>query len=150
MRILPNRSYVSGTRWCCWRWTDVDPEGTGQTYLTRLHLFQTPWCSAMLHWIRRPDPQPDLHDHPNAFLSLVIRGWYDEEVSARESGDRREIRHVAWWNLKRSTDRHRIVALDPSLITLVFAGPVVRGWGFHTPSGWQPWRQYVARRRGSH
>jgi hypothetical protein len=149
MRILANRVYVSGTRWCLWRWTDVDPEGQGETYLTRLHLFQIPWCSCMLHWIRRPDPQPDLHDHPNAFLSIILRGSYVEEVPKRGSDSETVTRKVSTLNFKRANDKHRIVAINGSLLTLVFAGRVSRGWGFHTEHGWQPWREYVARRRGA-
>lgn len=149
MRLFPGRIYVSGTRWCIWQWTDVDPEGEGEIYLTRLHLFQIPWCSCMLHWIRRADPEPDLHDHPNAFLSIVIRGWYVEEIPKPDSESERVTRRVSWLNFKRATDRHRIEELDKSTLTLVFAGPVVRGWGFHSPDGWVPWREYVARRRAN-
>jgi len=147
MRVLAGRSYVSGTRWCAWRWTDVDPEGEGETYLTRLHLFQTPWFSCMLHWIARADPQPDLHDHPNAFLTVLLRGWYEEEIPDAKSASGRRSRRVSFLNFVRATDRHRIVALSDNTLSLVFAGPVVRGWGFHTPSGWVPWRRYVAERR---
>jgi hypothetical protein len=149
MRILAGRVYRSGTRWCVWRWTDVDPDGRGEVYLTRLHLFQTPWCSCMLHRIRRADPQPDLHDHPNCFLSIVLRGWYDEESQDSRTGSPPAFRRVRWWVAKRTTERHRIVALAPTTLTLVFAGPVVRGWGFHTTDGWMPWREYVARYRSS-
>jgi hypothetical protein len=145
MRILPGRKYSSGTLWCVWRWTEVDPEGGAETYLTRLHLFRVPWCSCMLHWIRRPDPQPDLHDHPVSFLSIVLTGSYDEEIPDGEH-DRRTVR-VKWWNFKRAIDRHRIVCLRGRLLTLVFAGPAVREWGFYTPDGWVPWREYVAGRR---
>lgn len=149
MRIFPARRYSSGTRWCAWRWTDVDPDCSGVVYLTRLHLFQVPWCSCMLHWIRRNDPQPDLHDHPNAFVSIVLRGWYEEET--QEPGDEYECvrKRITLWNFKRSTDRHRIVALGEKTLTLVFAGPVVRGWGFHTSNGWVPWREYVAYRQAN-
>jgi len=148
MRIFPARVYVSGMRWCAWRWTDVDPEGGGETYLTRLHLFQTPWCSCMLHWLLRADPEPDLHDHPNAFISIVLRGWYEEEIPKLGESERIS-RRISLWNFKNPTDRHRIVALRRPTLTLVFAGPVVRGWGFHTPKGWEPWREYVARRRAN-
>jgi hypothetical protein len=144
MRILGSRVYSSGKRWTLWRWTDVDPDGGDEIYLTRLHFFQTPWCSCMLHWIQRPDPQPDLHDHPNAFLSIILRGWYVEEVPKSGSDNERITRRVSLWNFKRATDQHRIIALGKETLTLVFAGPVVRGWGFHTPDGWLPWRQYVA------
>jgi hypothetical protein len=147
MRIFPGRKYDSGMLWCVWRWTDVDPEGDGVTYLTRLHLFRLPWCSCMLHWIPRPDPQPDLHDHPVAFLSIVLCGCYDEEIPDRNAG-LRTVR-VRWWNFKRATDRHRIVSVGGRVVTLVFAGRATREWGFHAADGWLPWRDYVARRRES-
>jgi hypothetical protein len=146
MRILPGRQYKSGTLWCVWRWTEVDPDGSGETYLTRLHLLRLPWCSMMLHWIPRPDPQPDLHDHPVSFLSIVLSGSYDEEIPG-DDGSVRTVR-IRWWNFKRATDRHRIVAVRGGLLTLVIAGPAWREWGFHTQDAWLPWRDYVARRRG--
>lgn len=138
-RWLPDRRYRSGTRWCAWRWTDVeDPCDAGSVYLTRLHLVQTPWCSVMLHWLRRSDPHPDLHDHPVGFVSLVLRGGYWE---VRPGG---EYRYVRWLQRKRPTDAHRITRVDKApAVTLVFAGPVVRAWGFHAPDGWVPWRRYV-------
>lgn len=145
MRLLPRRKYVSGNRWTLWRWTDVDPEEDGEVYLTRLHLFQTPLCSCMLHWIRRADPQPDLHDHPNSFLSVLLSGSYVEEVPSVGGGVR--LRKILWWNWKSKTDRHRILSLQGSVLTLVFAGRVTREWGFHTERGWQPWREYVSGRR---
>lgn len=149
MRVFPSRKYVSGTRWCIWRWTDVDPDGDGETYLTRLHLLQIPWFSCMLHWILRADPQPDLHDHPNAFIAIVLRGWYEEEIPKPGSELERTSRRISLWNFKNPTDKHRILALDNPTLTLVFAGPVVRGWGFQTKKGWEPWRKYVARRQAS-
>jgi hypothetical protein len=142
MRILSERKYKAGMLWSVWRWTDVDPDGGGETYLTRLHLFRVPWCSCMLHWIRHPDPQPDLHDHPVSFLSVLLSGSYVEEVPDGDSG-RRAVR-VRWWNFKRATDRHRIMSVAGHVLTLVFAGPAVREWGFHTPDGWVPWRDYEA------
>ena len=145
MRFFPDRKYHSGALWCVWRWTNVDPNGDGDTYLTRLHLFRIPWCSCMLHWILRPDPQPDLHDHPVSFLSIVLSGFYDEEIPDGVGG--RQTVRVRWWNLKRATDCHRIVAIARPVVTLVFAGPAVREWGFHTPHGWVPWREYEARWR---
>jgi hypothetical protein len=103
----------------------------------------------MLHWIKRADPQPDLHDHPNTFLSIVLSGWYDEEVPPPGAKHERVRKRVYFFNFKRSTDRHRIIALGKRTLTLVFAGPVVRDWGFHTPDGWVYWRQYIARRRNN-
>jgi hypothetical protein len=136
--------YKSGTRWCLWRWTDVVIAGV--LYLRRLHLLQTPWFSVMLHWLT-PDPQPDLHDHPVSFLSLLVRGWYDEIIPYTRTGY--HCRHAQfrrrWFNFKRATDRHRIVATSSPCVTLVIAGPVVRSWGFWTSNGWVPWREYEHR-----
>jgi len=130
------RKYRSGTRWCVWRWTDV--RFRGRLYLRRLHLLQTPWFSVMLHWIEGPDPQPDMHDHPVGFVSWVLRGGYVEVVPGGANFRRR-------WSIARrsATDQHRIYRLPwGRTLTLVLAGPVVRGWGFHTPQGWVPWREY--------
>lgn len=131
--MLKARRYRSGMRWCVWRWTDVVLDGA--LYLRRLHLVQTPLFSVMLHWIVRPDPQPDMHDHPVSFASIVLRGGYDEATPAGE-------RRIRWLNLKRATDQHRIVWAQLNTLTLVLAGPVVRPWGFHTKRGWIPWRKY--------
>lgn len=148
MRLFPYRTYTSGKRWCVFRWTHVDPEGTGEIYLTRFHIFQVPWCSCMLHWIYREDSQPDLHDHPNAFVSFVLKGWYVEELADKRAATGRLRRRVAFVNFKRALQGHRIVELGRRpTITLVFAGRVVRGWGFQTPHGWRSWREYVANRR---
>lgn len=162
-----SRRYKSGTRWCSWRWTDVVLNG--ELYLRRLHLVQTPWFSIMLHWIQRPDSQPDMHDHPVSFWSFLVRGWYIEATPSgprmycslprRLSGKlRRELLRgykgpaaleralftPKAINRKRATDKHRIIVSHPNMLTLVFAGPVVRSWGFHTPKGWVPWREYSA------
>ena len=129
------RRYKSGTRWCAWRWTDVVLRG--ELYLRRLHLVQTPWFSLMLHWIPRPDPQPDRHDHPVSFVSWVTRGAYAEWTPGRDRTWHRWSIHAM-----RATDMHRIIWTRPDTLTLVLAGPVVRPWGFHTSKGWVPWREY--------
>lgn len=144
------RRYTSGTRWCAWRWTDVILGGL--LYLRRLHLVQTPWFAVMLHWIERPDPQPDMHDHPVSFLSIPLRGWYVEEIPcdcqarlacAIAYGGTHARTHCAAAS-KRAADCHRIIEVSPGgCLTLVFAGPVVRRWGFHTAAGWIPWREYT-------
>jgi hypothetical protein len=149
MRLFPDRKYSSGMRWCFWRWTDVVPENDGIVYLVRLHFFQTPFCSCMLHWLLRPDPQPDLHDHPVTFLSVVLSGGYEEEIPDPHSDGARIRRRVSRWNFVRALDTHRIVAVSPGTKTLVIAGRVVREWGFHSPSGWKPWRQYVVDRKAA-
>ncbi len=146
---LPNvarhRKYKSGTGWCVWRWTDVDSE-----YILRLHVLKTPWFAVCLHWIRKADAEPWLHDHPVSFLSLVLRGQY-AEMRQRDGGPVR-MQLNRWFNYIRASDRdrHRIVLTRTNTLTLCFMGPKTREWGFHVwtelePSGWIGWKDYYAR-----
>lgn len=136
----PYREYKSGTTWCVWRWTRVSSE-----YILRLHVVKTPWFAVCLHWIRKPDAEPYLHDHPVSFLSIVLRGQYAE---LRASGDGNIGHRVhRWFNFVRAkrTDRHRIIFTRKNTLTLCFMGPKTRDWGFHMPEGWVMWRDYYAR-----
>lgn len=134
---MARRKYKTGTRWCFWRWTDVDSE-----YITRLHVIKTPWFAACLHWINKPDPEPYLHDHPVTFLSLILRGGYTEKRT--EDGIHVDLREHRWWNFIRawSSDRHTIVRVEPRTLTLCLMSPKTREWGFHTENGWVYWRDY--------
>lgn len=139
------RKYKSGTKWCFWRWTDVDSE-----YITRLHVLKTPWFAICLHWINKPDAEPWLHDHPVSFLSIILRGQYTEF---------RKLEHIKtwskfvkthkWFNFVRAKpeDHHRIVSVAPHTLTLCLMGPKVREWGFHTRDGWVHWKDYYAKQR---
>ncbi len=136
------RKYVTGTKWCVWRWTDVDSE-----YITRLHLIKTPWFAVCLHWIHKPDPEPYLHDHPVSFLSIILKGWYKEFVPDYFEGFWRIVAR-RWFNWVRATDQHSISYVSPGgALTLCFMGPKTREWGFHTPEGWVYWRDYYAKQR---
>lgn len=142
-----SRKYRSGTRWCFWRWTDVDNE-----FILRLHILKTPWFAICLHWIRKPDPEPWLHDHPVSFLSIVLRGWYEEMRHPLQRWDTYEewraaktrLRMRKWWNWIWASpdDQHTITDCAPHTLTLCFMGPKVREWGYHTPEGWVHWKQY--------
>ena len=138
--IARGRKYKSGMSSCFWRWTDVDSE-----YILRLHIVKTPWFAVCLHWIRKPDAEPYLHDHPVSFLSIVLRGQYAE---LRASGDG-DVGHRVhrWYNIIRArrTDRHRIIFTRSNTLTLCFMGPKTREWGFHMPEGWVGWKDYYAR-----
>ena len=133
------RKYKSGTAWGVWLWSDVVIDGL--RYLLRLHLVKAPRATAMLHWILRPDPQPDPHDHPITFLSIVLRGGYTEWTP---SG----LHVVRWFNPIRRLNIHRIVSVKPNTLTLCLAvhPRKSRRWGFHTPKGWIYWKDYYSRR----
>lgn len=137
-----DRKYKSGTGFCIWRWTDVDSE-----YITRLHVVKTPWFAICLHWLNKPDPEPYLHDHPVTFLSVILRGGY-QEVRRVGTNPPQHPRHTRFnWITASSDDRHSICFIYPGTLTLCFMGPKTRDWGFHTPMGWVMWKDYYAAQR---
>lgn len=114
----------------------------GDPYLCRYKLFRCRWFKVFLHHILRSDEDPDLHDHPWAFVSLVLWSGYLEVLPTGmrtvRAGD--VVRH-------RATDSHRLI-LDRPAWTLVLVTGKKRTWGFHTRSGWMPYGDYFDRKYG--
>lgn len=104
----------------------------GDPYLTRYCIFQCKWFSIKLHKIHKPDWDRYLHDHPWWFMSIILRGWYNEQTN---SGTKK----VGWFNFKKPKTMHRIADVSKNLWTLVITGPKIREWGFNTEEGWKPW-----------
>lgn len=127
-------------------------------YMTRWVLRLPGGWMIRVHHIRRPDEDPDLHDHPFDFASLVVRGWYDEESPPASEvmcvEDRPLAPMIAAWKRRvarrptgsvavRRCSPHRISEVSPGgCWTLVFTTPIRRMWGFWTPDGWIPYQQY--------
>lgn len=125
----------------------LDIGADGDPYLDRLRIIQTPWFGIYLHHIHRPDREPDPHDHPWNFASMVLAGWYEELVWA----DKRDA--ASWirrdrprWSLRRITRNgaHRITGTSGPLWTLVLTGPKVAEWGFWPRGRFVPWREYLS------
>lgn len=112
-----------------------------------------------LHKMEAPDPGVDLHDHPWAFLSLILWGGYTEEradvrhaslysciAEASPTTCRRGFQHrhgVGSIHLVRLDECHRITHLNwPTSWQLVIHGPNRRLWGFYLPTGWMFWKKY--------
>lgn len=120
-----------------------------------------------VHKIAGPDPGMDLHDHPWAFVSIVLRGGYFEHVA--QTAEATEYADNPWptgryWGWRQIVDvtkpngirrrklpalhrmpldvAHRIVAVDRNTWTLVLRGPTRRVWGFYPPTGRVDWREY--------
>lgn len=135
-----------GARWAFLEGFDIGADG--DPYLDRLRIIQTPWFGIYLHHIHRPDRDPDPHDHPWWFASIVLAGWYRELVwpDKKNLSDRRE-RWRTRWSLRCLNRRaaHIITDMGGPLWTLVLVGPRRGDWGFWTPTGFVGWREYVAR-----
>lgn len=131
MRILPNRKSEPSEKWALWRWYDIILDD--ELYLSRLNLIKTPWFSVKLHWIHRPDPDRDLHDHPWWFISFVLRGGYVERESKNPSVEHGKSRFIGRFNYKNKVTAHRISEVLPNTVTLILSGPkdYEKEWGFY-------------------
>jgi len=142
MRIFGNRVERNRGKWALWRWHDIELDG--EKYLTRLQIFKTPFLSAKLHWIHRPDPDRDLHDHPWPFMSFVINGGYTELESKRPAtGEVREL-EIRNFNYKNTTTAHRIAYVLPRTLTFILTGPRSKSWGFYDTktNEFTDWKEY--------
>lgn len=131
-------------RWALWQRFTI-PCQSGEDYLTRLRIVQTPWFALLLHDIHEPDDGRDPHNHPWSFLSLVLRGHYVEYVYPDPASDRYHfiVRHrsLSVHRMGRSS-AHRIVEVGPRLKTLILVGRRASGWGFFIDGEYVPWQEY--------
>lgn len=104
----------------------------GIVVFRRYRLLQTPWFAIYIHNLLQSDQDPDLHDHPWSYKSIILSGAYREisaysprfrtlHVNKYYAGD--VIEHVA-------EDIHQITLLAPSVWTLVFTSGREREWGY--------------------
>lgn len=144
MRLFPNRTCPETRKWKLWRWHDIILDD--ELYLTRLNLIATPWFSVKLHWIHRPDPDRDLHDHPWPFVAFVLRGSYFEFESKDPRNKPGEVRWIKWFNYKNTKTGHRIAHTVGKVLTLVITGPKNRKkeWGFYDAETmeYKHWKEY--------
>lgn len=114
----------------------------------------TGWLSARIHEILRSDDDRALHDHPQDYCSIILRGGYYELTPAYGVGEGFERRIIGtysrWYGpgdvlFRRAESLHRLVVPDgETTVTLFITGPRRREWGFQTSSGWMPWKEYEA------
>lgn len=136
-----------------WRWQDIHWRD-GNLYLRKLYLARTPLGQVSVHWMFRPDPDRDPHDHPRSFISFVLRGGYTEErytvvVPPRPPARQTRLASTSLVRLsgdvayRRAEELHRIAAIEPGTVTLVLWGRRRRPWGFHNGRVWVFWRDYL-------
>lgn len=131
-------------------------------YMQRWYLLVfRQWFSMRVHHIRMPDLDRWPHDHPWSFLSLILRGGYDEDwctpagfqlacaderPQLARTGERGQWvgyvrRRVHRLSFHRATDLHKIVSFHRGRAhgawTFLITGPERgREWGFMTDHGW--------------
>jgi hypothetical protein len=128
--------------------------------MTRWRILSTPWFQVKLHCFHRSDEDRELHDHPWAFISILLRNGYNEvrpPKSVRnmlldnglgiEQGwvasihDVECVRYRPGSILVRPARwAHRVQLVDGrESWSLVIVFPRVREWGFHCVGGWKDW-----------
>lgn len=143
----------------------VIPNRFGGPYLRRWYLIPRNSCvNVYLHHFLSSDDDRALHDHPWWFLSLILRGSYDEIT---EGGTRR--RRTGSVAFRRAEHRHRVeLPTTPGLgaawngpelpcWTLIVTGRRSRAWGFwckdrfgetrsrrYVVERFVPWQQFEA------
>ncbi len=122
----------------------LDHANNTDVYLRRWYLIHTPWFGVYVHNILRPDGDRDMHDHPWPFISIILKGWYLEEIP---TGKR--LWKIASVHKMLATGTHRIVQLAPNTWSLILVGKRQRQWGFHTPTGWVDYKTYLGIEEGN-
>lgn len=110
--------------------------------------------SARVHEILRSDLERDMHDHPCASISVILKVGYLENMPLRQSQascfdtqglTRSRVRRPGAIVIRRATDRHRLTLNDdqPCWSIFAFISRNKMPWGFYTKHGWVWWRIYL-------
>lgn len=109
------------------------------TYMYRWTILKLPGKRGIyIHHFVGDDWSRDLHDHPKRFISIGLKGWYQEETP---KGFRRY--DAPWFRTFPATHIHRITCPSKSCWTLVVVLKAVRSWGFWHLGRFISWRAYV-------
>lgn len=143
LRRLPGNRF--NQRWGAWTSMTLR-NSTGDIYLFRRRIVQTPLFAVYLHDIEAGDEASELHNHPFPFASLILRGGYTEARAVllpaqtmdgvevpdwRGSVEHRTLKRGRWNVMPRHTRVHTILHALPGTRTLVFAGPRKNSWGWY-------------------
>lgn len=113
----------------------------GSLYMRRWRIGPR-WAPGIrLHHILRSDLDRELHDHPFSYVSFILSGGYWE----MRKGHGRKWFGPGSIVVRKTSDAHRLELPRPAW-TLVLRGPINNEWGFYTPDGWVPWRQFTKQR----
>lgn len=92
----------------------------------------------MIHRFFPNASDKDCHDHPASFVTVILRGGYDD---IRPTGEVEELRAPAI--RFRHAEHAHITKVGPKgATTLVIMGPKRRAWGFWRDGKWMEWKTY--------
>lgn len=107
----------------------------GVIYLRRWYLFFN--CFKLHHFLE--DDNECQHDHPWAFISIILRGKYREHTPLGS-----KVYSAGSILFRRAMFIHRITIEKKPCWSFVISFRIVRKWGFWTKRGWVHWKRYNA------
>lgn len=101
-----------------------------------------PWLpSVRIHHIRRADQDRDLHDHPWNARTIILRGWYLEQLDGLSLMKLRQPGHTGRLLFGQY---HRIADVSQDGVYTLFITGRYRGtWGFKVNGKKVPYREYL-------
>lgn len=106
-----------------------------EIYMTRWRFDIHPYISFKLHKIMLSD-YDCMHDHPWAFISIILRGGYVEHTVKGS-----KIIHP-FSIIKRSAEHKHRLEIHQTCWTFVICSKRVREWGFWNSKGFTKWFEY--------
>ena len=116
----------------------------GVIHFQRWMVLDTLWFKIYLHKLSRSDTDKHMHDHPWNFISLILKGSYEEFTLKKPYWDKfvKKTYSVGSVIKHNHTDAHKITLLTPDVWTLVFIGSKRFDWGYQTEKGWMSNKEY--------
>lgn len=129
-------------RWFIARKATVPTFSFAPEYADELAQMPSEVENIYLHGYHRGDAD-EPHDHPWPNASLVVRGWYVENIYALDGRLLGSVtRRAGDIVLRSATSVHAILETSPDCLSLFATLPKQRDWGFHTAGGFVPWRDF--------
>lgn len=114
------------------------PDDHLEGYMNRYWLVSPEQAAALncrpvrIHNILRKDHDRHPHDHPWSFISVILKGGYDEELLDEDGDKRHQIVAPGDSYCRQTGQYHRIVAItdEPVWTLCILDTPHPTGWGF--------------------
>ncbi len=140
MRVLANNK--SSSKWGLFekRFVVPDYDNPSEPSRVRWRLIYTPYFGVYLHKWYKPDPRRTRHNHPWPFVSLILRGQYQEVIGDQWGQGR--TRFVRWINWVPRECFHDVFSVVPGTLSLMFVGKDHDAWGYSDNSKYVPYDQH--------
>lgn len=119
----------------------------GEVFFRRYGLVSTPICNLYLHNILKSDQDDTMHDHPWNFISLILKGSYQEDYRCEPNWfiHYRNVFKAGDCVVHKSSDAHKLYLFSDNVWTLVFTWGTKKPWGYRYPDG--TWLDHIEFRK---